>query len=119
MDTFKTQKITWVNFPLLLGSVILLACAWFVPVGRDPSGQGNILLSMILMVRALVLPPSPRVTAIGCSLVAITLAGNAGLIANSRLRLPSIVLVVVLTIALLLWDRLFPTSGSVTQNKSR
>jgi hypothetical protein len=49
-------RIAWTNLPLLLASVALLVQAWFLTADRDPGAQGNIMISMVLMVRAVAMP---------------------------------------------------------------
>ena len=52
----QVNRIGWTNLPLLFFSVVLLVVTWFVAPNRDPGGQGDILVSMILMTRALAMP---------------------------------------------------------------
>jgi len=101
----KIRPIGWTNLPLLVASVSLLVAAWFVPRDRDPSGQGDILLSMILVVKALAMPPSKIVTVIGCILTLIALAGNGGVLPVGRWRIAELIAVVPLCAVVLFWDR--------------
>lgn len=106
MSRWKTVKVSWTNLPLLVASGVLLVVAWFVPSYRDPGGDGDIMLSMVLTVRALSMPPSKWVTFLGCSGAVISLAGNAGLLPGGSWRIPIFVMFVLLLIAVLFWERL-------------
>jgi hypothetical protein len=106
VNKLKFMKIGWTNVPLRLASMTRLPVAWFVPLDRDPGGQGDILLSMILKVRAQAMPPSKRLTIIGCVLAAMALVGNAGLIPSRNWRTSAAVVVVALGIAILFWEPL-------------
>jgi hypothetical protein len=115
MTGIKIAKISWINLPLLLASALLLVGAWFVPSNSDPSGQGDILLSMILVVRALAMPQSKWVTCVGCVLASIALAGNAGLLPGGEFRIVTTVLVVAFCLVFLFWERLVSWLGRVRQ----
>ena len=106
MNKFQFMKISWTNLPLIVASIALLIVAWFVPPYRDPAGQGDILLSMILMVRALAMQPSKWVTVTGCAVATVALIGNAGLIPIGNWQVSTAVAVAVMCIAILFWERL-------------
>jgi hypothetical protein len=106
VNKFQFVKISWTSLPLIMASTTLLIVAWFVPLHRDPGGQGDILLSMMLMVRALAMRPSRWATVIGCALAAFALIGNAGLIPTGNWRVFITVAAAVLCIAFLFWERL-------------
>jgi hypothetical protein len=106
MTKLRIMKIGWTSFPLIVDSAALLGAAWFVPDNRDPSGQGDILLSMILMVRALAMRPSKWVSIMGTTLTGIALAGNGGILPIGRWKVLTLAGVVLMCIAILLWDRI-------------
>ncbi len=103
---FKIMRIGWTNAPLLLASVVLLVSAWFVPLDRDPGGQGSVMLSMILMIRALAMPQSKWITLIGCTLAGLALLGNASLLPKGGWQAPVIMFIGILCIPVLFWQRL-------------
>ena len=100
------QRIDGASLPLLLASVALLAAAWFVPAGRDPGAQGDIMLSMILAVRALVMPSSRWTALLGLGLTGIALSGNCGVLPGGGWRIAAFVVAAVMVSAFLLWDKL-------------
>jgi hypothetical protein len=102
----KVMRISWINLPLLVACALLLGAAWFAPRNSDPGDQGDILLSMILMVRALAMPQSKWVTLIGCILAAIALAGNTGFLPGGDFRTATVMVVIVLGLVFLFWERL-------------
>jgi hypothetical protein len=106
MTKMKVMRISWINLPLLVACALLLGAAWFVPRSSDPGGQGDIVLSMMLMVRALAMPQSKWVTLIGCVLAAIALAGNAGLLPGGGFRIATTVVIIALGVVFLFWERL-------------
>jgi hypothetical protein len=106
MSKIRVMKIGWTNSPLLVASVALLTASWFVPDNRDPAGQGDILLSMMLAVRALALPPSKWVTIMGCVLTTIALAGNLGILPGGLWKIATVTIVALLCVAILFWGPL-------------
>ena len=106
MTKIKVMRIGWMNFPLLIACALLLGAASFVPHSRDPSGQGDILLSMMLMVRALAMPQSKWVTLIGCVLAAVALAGSGGLLPGGGFRIAITIVIAALCVVFLFWERL-------------
>jgi hypothetical protein len=112
MTKIKIMKLTRTNLRLLLASALLLVVAWFVPRNRDPGGQGDILLSMILTVRALAMPQSKWITCVGCVIASIALAGNAGLLPGGEFRIAIPVVVGGLCIVFMFWERLISWFGA-------
>lgn len=106
MSTWKIIKLSWVNLPLLVASGFLLVVAWFVPSHRDPDGHGDIMLSSLLSARALCMPPSKWVTLLGCSVAAMSLAGNGDLLPVRSSRIPIVVVLMLLLVAIFFWKRL-------------